>query len=536
MLTPEEITQISLQVAEILRQGGKKLEDLPEIADADLSAGNLSLAPVLKRTNPPALFRADISKLRGPKGETGATGNQGPKGETGQKGDTGAAGPVGPEGPEGKQGVPGPVGPQGPEGPEGKQGQKGDTGNSFKIVTRFATESALIATYPDGSGIDGVFEIGTGQPFNYYYWDIDAGTYRNMGPIQGVKGDTGSPGAIGPKGEKGDKGDLGQKGDTGETGPVGPPGPKGEPGESWKVNDIDKVPSESDTGYPIGAELRYFDSETGEYVFYKLYNIKDGAADWRILGGSAPVPAEIVRISLSTNQDNGSFLMGKEINISVDGKSQIKTWYGEPIVMSVPGNIVCMVSVTGIEGYKKPDPVAFNTVPGNERTVDLRFETTIVTIGALSVGHGLTTANASVVLSRLSGDTTFAPGELPVSLRIPPGEDYSVRVSGITGGVGVSPIKIENTTSGKAQSIDLNFDFENVKIVTSQGISASDAVTIKDAVTGETLIDAIALTMSMSGCFVAYGIKYEISISSAGFGPVTATASQPARTITFPKT
>lgn len=78
------------------------------------------------------------------------------------------------------------------------KGETGEPGTSVKILGRFETYEELVATYPDGSDIDGGFMVGPeGGPQVYYYWDKMALKWVSAGSITG------------PKGAKGDKGDDG---------------------------------------------------------------------------------------------------------------------------------------------------------------------------------------------------------------------------------------------------------------------------------------------------------------------------------------
>lgn len=64
----------------------------------------------------------------------------------------------------------------------------------------------------------------------------------------------------------------------------------------YKTQDIDHVPGESDLTYeaagktlpyPIGAELRYYDPDKVEHVFYKLFDLADGKAVWKLAGSGS---------------------------------------------------------------------------------------------------------------------------------------------------------------------------------------------------------------------------------------------------------
>lgn len=178
------------------------------------------------------------------------------------------------------------------------RGEKGEDGTGIKILARFDTYEELVATYPDGTSIDGGFLVGPENgPCNYHFWNKRTLKWESMGPIKGEKG---------LKGDKGDKGEdgtglsiydnvddyneliskypdgsiCGGKGvitiNTGEywywnihTGhwtsigkAVGVQGPKGDTGESgtvevYKVNTVsfDTDASVSNVGTPTNAKL-----------------------------------------------------------------------------------------------------------------------------------------------------------------------------------------------------------------------------------------------------------------------------------------
>lgn len=81
----------------------------------------------------------------------------------------------------GKQGPPGETGPQGPQGP---QGPKGDDGEGLAILGSYDTLDELQHNHPTGDPGDGYLIAG-----NLYVWDTTAGAWKNVGNIQGPKGD-----------------------------------------------------------------------------------------------------------------------------------------------------------------------------------------------------------------------------------------------------------------------------------------------------------------------------------------------------------
>lgn len=67
---------------------------------------------------------------------------------------------------------------------------KGDTGASFTIVGIYPTVDDLKAAVPDGTDVDGVYAVGTGDPYDYYAWvyQNDAWQWVNQGQLRGPEG------------------------------------------------------------------------------------------------------------------------------------------------------------------------------------------------------------------------------------------------------------------------------------------------------------------------------------------------------------
>lgn len=67
---------------------------------------------------------------------------------------------------------------------------KGDVGASFRIVGRYDTLENLQAAVPDGTDIDGVFAVGSQEPYYYYAWLVVDGVWQwdNQGQLRGAEG------------------------------------------------------------------------------------------------------------------------------------------------------------------------------------------------------------------------------------------------------------------------------------------------------------------------------------------------------------
>lgn len=204
-----------------------------------------------------------VTALKGDKGDKGDTGAQGIQGVQGPIGATGPVlvptinnngeiswsiqanavvpatrsirGPQGVQGIQGVQGATGPTGPQGATGPQGPAGAQGPTGPrgadgaSFAVKGRYPTLSALQAAHAIGVAGD-AWAIGTADSNVIYIWDVDAGSWVNVGALQGPQGPQGPQGETGPTGPTGATGATGAQGIQGPQGIQGIQGPQGEAG------------------------------------------------------------------------------------------------------------------------------------------------------------------------------------------------------------------------------------------------------------------------------------------------------------------
>ena len=97
---------------------------------------------------------------------------------------------------------------KGPRGDAGPAGADGKDGTGVTILGSYDDVADLERDHPTGSPGDAYLVSG-----DLYVWDQTGAQWKNVGTIQG------------PKGDKGDTGEAGQKGDKGDTGAQGPAGP-----------------------------------------------------------------------------------------------------------------------------------------------------------------------------------------------------------------------------------------------------------------------------------------------------------------------
>lgn len=70
------------------------------------------------------------------------------------------------------------------------KGDKGDDGTSFQILGMYETYDDLISAHPTGTR-GAAYAVGTSENNVVYNWDVFSGTWKNLGPLKGAKGDKG---------------------------------------------------------------------------------------------------------------------------------------------------------------------------------------------------------------------------------------------------------------------------------------------------------------------------------------------------------
>ena len=305
---------------------------------------------------------------------------------------------------------------------------KGDVGASFKIIGRYDTLEELKEAVPDGTDVDGVYAVGAEEPFNYYAWVVVDGTYQwdNQGQLQGAEGKSAfevwksQPGNadkteqdyfnyISPQvdpetghwevqgtdtGVRAKAFDAVVEEDPSNTpdsyklqittagGTITTPNLKGASGTA--VRDIDHVPGEDDThfteneveyAWSIGDEVRYFDPDLSEYLFYKLHDItSDGAAVWQESGSGGKFKGEEVAITVTSDQgDPDVALFGMLFTVKIGVKESYYPYNGAPIIVEVERGKECTITPPEREGYLTPEAQSFTADIG-ERTVTFAYK------------------------------------------------------------------------------------------------------------------------------------------------------------------
>lgn len=485
-----------------------------------------------------------IASLKGDKGDTGD------KGETGDTGNTGLSayeiavenGFVGTEA-EWVDSL------KGDKGDKGDTGEKGEKGDNFAILGFYPTLEALKAGVP--SPADGVaYGVGSAAPYDIYIYDGVGEDWVNNGALQGAKGDKGDTGDKGNDGLsayqvavnngfqgteaewlaslKGAKGDTGEKGDDGVKGDTGDKGEDGKDGKSWACPDLDDVPDENTLTYEqggetiafvIGDEARVLDTEKEEYVFYKLYDLADGKAEWKIAGSGGDVDLrEQLTIKLISNQAQpDTALIGAEITVEIGGVTDVHTWNGTDIKLSLVAATECRVSVSKIDGYSQPAEQSFTTGISNVRSIEFAYNCCVLTVDLTSNQTDKTDiANAKATVKY--GTTTKTLTLTNNTVKVPHSETITISYSDVTNYK--KPGNVSRTFTTANETITASWLTEAVNIIVSADNAASmvgQTVTVKNSTSGTVLLST-AWAGSTIVLKVPFDTGYEVSCDErAGF-------------------
>lgn len=202
--------------------------------------------------------------------------------------------------------------------------------------------------------------------------------------------------------------------------------------------------------FRIGDEVRYYDSEKEEYVFYKLYDLADSKADWKIAGSGGGVANETLVLSLTSNQGSDVNLEGVKINIKYLDNTTVLTWSGVPLTTSIPINVSYTIECEAIEGYKTPETQEFTAIAGNTRTINLEYQTTLTTITVTSnQSDALSALTVTVAFDSKSKNLQFS-GKETKSINIPTGSEFTITFPEISNYT--KPSTITDTATGASMS------------------------------------------------------------------------------------
>ena len=187
--------------------------------------------------------------------------------------------------------------------------------------------------------------------------------------------------------------------------------------------------------FSIGQQCRVYEEDEEDWVFYQLYDIKDGKADWRVAGsGGTSAYQEKAVITLSSNQGAGdAALNGTKVTVKYSDQTQELAWNGTALEVKIPVGMAYEVSAGAVNGYTSPQKQGFTAVGGNERQVVFSYSCEKVTVN-VSADDGADCSGRTVTVKNTGGGASIGSGKgNQVVVKVPTGTGYTVSVDAFSG-------------------------------------------------------------------------------------------------------
>lgn len=242
--------------------------------------------------------------------------------------------------------------------------------------------------------------------------------------------------------------------------------------------------------FSIGQQCRVYEEDEGDWVFYQLYDIKDGKADWRVAGsGGTSAYQEKAVITLSSNQGAGdTALNGTKVTVKYSDQTQELTWNGTTLETKIPVGMAYEVSAGAVNGYTSPQKQGFTAVGGNERQVVFSYSCEKVTVN-VSADDGADCSGRTVTVKNTGGASIGSGKGNQVVVKVPTGTGYTVSVDAFSG-----------YTKPADQSFTANSASRNVSFVYAKikdaGITFDKSKSDPQNITGEINSGVLATILS----------------------------------------
>lgn len=244
-----------------------------------------------------------------------------------------------------------------------------------------------------------------------------------------------------------------------------------EPGDG----DLSFSDSDGEHAFLIGNLARVFDSGKEEYVFWRLYDIKDDKAVWKKAGsGGDVVMSEKVEITLSSNQAQPDMaLNGLVVHVKYGDNDTPLTWNGAAMTVEIPINMTYTIEYPDLEGYSSPENEEYIALAGNTRQVEAFYNTTVLTINVDSNQSDKSDLNSAQVT--LSGSITkiLNYSGSPLTVKVPTGKQVTVSVSQLDGYATVGEVTKTPTASVDTVSFAYNTTIMSITLTSNQGTDAT---------------------------------------------------------------
>lgn len=138
--------------------------------------------------------------------------------------------------------------------------------------------------------------------------------------------------------------------------------------------------------------------------------------------------SESVNISLITNQISHGDVLGATFTLTYGDFSKTYTWDGSVLTVSVPAHVNYTIAFGNVEGYRKPSDVTYTAQAGNSRTLNVKYETEVVSV-TLNSDNGASVSGAKV---NINGKQQTWNGNA-LTQKVPFGTSYTVSVGDMSG-------------------------------------------------------------------------------------------------------
>ena len=226
----------------------------------------------------------------------------------------------------------------------------------------------------------------------------------------------------------------------------------------------------------VGDFARVADTESDQgYVFYQLYDIKDGKAVWAKGGSGGDVQlTEKLTITLKSNQaqpDNA--LNGLIVHVKYGDNDTPLTWNGTPMTTEIPMNMTYTIEYPVLAGYASPANEEYIALAGNTRQIEASYNTTILTIDI--TGNQEDKSDLNNVQITLSGSISkiLDYDGSPIVVKVPTGQEVVITPSRLDGYAVVSAVSKTPEASNESVSFVYNTTIMSVTLSSNQGSDSS---------------------------------------------------------------
>ena len=165
-----------------------------------------------------------------------------------------------------------------------------------------------------------------------------------------------------------------------------------------------------------------------------------------------PVPYDTVNLTVTTNQSSNDDIIGKVISVTYGTTTDSYTIDGEVVAIKIPQYAKASVIMPSIDGYKTPTVADINAVGGNTINISVIYEAELVSV-MLSKSDSTSVTGVKVTIN----DTTYTFKTTAISVKIPFGTEYTIRVAGLKGYS--TPKSVTYTASQITRDVTMEYEY-----------------------------------------------------------------------------